>query len=117
MSDEPTLKTRADILDLVIGFIVEHEKRMSEMVEKLERIADKLAKSSQRTDGAKNVWEIRREDSNLFTLSINNPEGYENIKSVKVEWETGQKEFTTELSEIEAILDEMERKFKPAEHL
>jgi hypothetical protein len=117
MSDEPTLKTRTDVLDLVIGFIVEHEKRMNDMVERLERIADKLAKSNQHMDGANNVWEIRRQDSNLFTLSINNPEDYENIKSVKVEWETGQKEFTTELSEIEAILNEMERKFKPTEHL
>jgi uncharacterized coiled-coil protein SlyX len=109
MSDEPTLRTKTDVLDLVIGFIVEHERRMDQMVERLERVAEKLSRSIQHTNASLPDPSLQ---PNHFTLTIDNPDYYEKIKSVSVEWETGRKDFTPELSEIDAILDEIENAFK-----
>jgi hypothetical protein len=41
MTDEPTLRTKTDVLDLVISFMMEHEKQMDQMLERIERVADK----------------------------------------------------------------------------
>ena len=114
MSDEPTLRTKTDVLDLVIGFIVEHEKRMDDMVTRMESIVEKMSRGLQRTGVAPTIPHRRQPDS--FTLTISNPENYDKIKSIMVEWETEQKEFTPELSEIDAILDEIEHAFK-TDHL
>lgn len=114
MSDEPTLRTKTDVLDLVIGFIVEHEKRMDEMVARMESMVEKMSRGLQRA-GAAPTMPLRRQ-SDGFTLTISNPENYDKIKSIMVEWEAGQKEFTPELSEIDAMLDEIEHAFK-TDHL
>ena len=114
MSDEPTLRTKTDVLDLVIGFIVEHEKRMDEMVARMESMVEKMSRGLQRTSVDPTITPRRQPDS--FTLTISNPENYDKIKSIMVEWEAGQKEFTPELSEIDAILDEIEHAFK-TDHL
>lgn len=116
MSDEPTLKTKTDVLDLVIGFMVEHEKRMDQMVGRLGRIAERLSRNSNRIYGAHEPKEPPTRQSALFTLTINNPGDYEKLKSIKIEWETGQREFNPELSEIDAILDQIEHTFKKADH-
>jgi hypothetical protein len=114
MSDEPTLRTKTDVLDLVIGFIVEHEKRMDEMVARMESMVEKMSRGLQRVGVA--PQELPRLKPDSFTLTISNPENYDKIKSIMVEWEAGQKEFTPELSEIDAILDEIEHTFK-TDHL
>ncbi len=114
MSDEPTLRTKTDVLDLVIGFIVEHEKRMDEMIARMEHMVEKMSRSLQYVGAAQTIPSKRQPDS--FTLTISNPENYDKIKSIMVEWEAGQREFTPELSEIDAILDEIEHAFK-TDHL
>lgn len=114
MSDEPTLRTKTDVLDLVIGFIVEHEKRMDEMIARMERMVEKMSRGLQHTSASPTIPPRHRPDG--FTLTISNPENYDKIKSIMVEWEAGQKEFTPELSEIDAILDEIEHAFK-TDHL
>lgn len=112
MSDEPTLKTRADVLDLVIGFIMDHEKQMDRMIGRLERIVERLSRNSRRMESS-----LTRQDSSayqptIFKLSVNNPDRYEKIKSIKIEWETEEKEYTPELSEIDTILDKIEYTFR-----
>lgn len=114
MSDEPTLRTKTDVLDLVIGFIIEHEKRMDDMVARMESMVEKMSRGIQRAGATSK--ELPGRQSRSFTLTISNPENYDKIKSIMVEWETEQREFTPELSEIDAILDEIEHAFK-TDHL
>ncbi|MDH5792694.1 MAG: hypothetical protein OEZ44_10975, partial [Candidatus Bathyarchaeota archaeon] len=55
MSDEPTLRTKTDVLDLVIGFIVEHEKRMDEMVARMESMVEKMSRGLQNAGAAPTI--------------------------------------------------------------
>lgn len=112
MSDEPTLKTRADVLDLVIGFITEHEKQMDRMIERLERVIERLSRNSRSMESSLTHQGPDMYGPTVFKLTVNNPERYEKIRSIKIEWETEEREYTPELSEIDAILDKIEYTFK-----
>ena len=46
MTDEPTLRTKTYVLDLVISFMMEHEKQMDQMLERIERIVPLLLRKS-----------------------------------------------------------------------
>ena len=46
MSDDPDLKTKTDVMDLIINFLREHERNMDEIVERLEKISKKISKIS-----------------------------------------------------------------------
>ena len=48
----------------------------------------------------------------VFTISINNPEEYDKIRSIKIEWENEEHEYTPEISEIDALLDKIDFTFK-----
>jgi hypothetical protein len=111
MTDESGLSTKTDVLDFVISFIVEHEKRMDQMVERLERASEKLSRSSGRTT-ATLPPDTAKHQPNLFTMTINNPEDYDRLKSVKIDWESGHREFTPEISEIDSILDKIDFRFR-----
>jgi hypothetical protein len=45
-------------------------------------------------------------------MTINNPEDYDRLKSVKIDWESGHREFTPEISEIDSILDKIDFRFR-----
>ncbi|HUS78478.1 MAG TPA: hypothetical protein VM050_07445 [Patescibacteria group bacterium] len=111
VSDKSSLKTKTDVLDLIIGFIMEHEKRMDEIVERLEKLSDRMSREDRRRD-TKVTMEPNLRKPRVFSLSINNPEGYEKIKSIRIDWETEEKEYTPELSEIDAILDKIDFTFR-----
>lgn len=112
MTDESGLKAKTDVLDFVISFIVEHEKRMDQMVERMERAAERLA----RDGGPKIVTQKESEAeiprNGVFTLTISNPEDYEKLKSIRIDWESGERMYTPEISEIDAILDKIDFSFR-----
>jgi hypothetical protein len=83
-------------------------------VARMESMVEKMSRGLQRSSVDRTITPRRQPDS--FTLAISNPENYDKIKSIMVEWETREKEFTPELSEIDAILDEIEHAFK-TDHL
>lgn len=112
MTDDPTLKTRADVLDLIISFIMEHEKQMDRMIKRLERVVERLFRNNRRMENSLTRKELDAYGPAVFTLTVNNPERYEKIRSIKIEWETEEREYTPELSEIDAILDRIEYTFK-----
>lgn len=116
MTDESSLQTKTDILDLVISFVMEHEKRMDEIVERLEQLSARMARMSIRGKQPDSFDSILRKPD-VFTLTINNPEGYDNIKGIKIEWEDTEKEFTPEISEIDAILDKIDFTFRDDDSL
>ena len=114
MTDKHTLKTKTDVIDLVIGFLVDYEKRMDEITERLDRIAEKMGRVEKRPRGTTMTRDIK--DSNVFTISINNPEKYDKIRSIKIEWENEEREYTPEISEIDALLDKIDFTFKDKKH-
>ncbi len=116
MADESSLQTKTDILDLVISFVMEHEKRMDEIVERLEQLSARMARMSIRGRQPDSFDSILRKPD-VFTLTINNPEGYDKIKGIKIEWEDAEKEFTPEISEIDAILDKIDFTFRDDDSL
>jgi hypothetical protein len=110
MTDEHTLKTKTDVIDLVIGFLVDYEKRLDDITERLDRIAEKMVRVENRPRGTTMTKE--RKDNSVFTISINNPEDYDKIRSIKIEWENEEREYTPEISEIDALLDKIDFTFK-----
>ena len=110
MTDNISLKTKTDVIDLMIGFLVDYEKQMDEVTLRLDKIADKLTKVERRT-GPTRMSRSMKEPS-IFTISINNPDDYDKIKSIRIEWENEEREFTPEISEIDALLDKIDFTFK-----
>lgn len=110
MSDEPSQKTKTDVLDLIISFIREHEKRMDEIVERMERLSEREYRSRNRI--ATETVKTPHSKADVFTLTIRNPDDYDKIKAVKIEWETGEAVYTPELSEIDSILDKIDFTFR-----
>lgn len=110
MSDEPSQKTKTDVLDLIISFIREHEKRMDDIVERMERLSERAHRSRNRI--ATKTVKTPYSKTDVFTLTISNPDDYDKIKAVKIEWETGEAVYTPELSEIDSILDKIDFTFR-----
>jgi len=94
----------------VIGFLVNYEKQMDEVTVRLDKIADKMSRVERRVSPARMSRSMK--EPNVFTIAINNPEDYDKIKSIKIEWENEEKEFTPEISEIDALLDKIDFTFK-----
>ena len=105
MPDGSSLRTRADVMDLVIGFLVEHEKRLDMLVERLERITKEasLDYMKPKTTSALN----KNIKTRTFNLTITNPTSRDRIKSVKIEFETSG-EFNGDMSDIDNLLDKIE---------
>ena len=110
MSDEPSQKTKTDVLDLIISYIREHEKRMDEIVERMERLSERAHRGRNRI--ATETVKTPHSKTDVFTLTISNPDDYDKIKAVKIEWETGEAVYTPELSEIDSILDKIDFTFR-----
>lgn len=108
MRDEIGIKSKTDVLDFVISFIVEHEKRMDQMTERLERITEKLGKGRHSVKKINSPVKIENPTPGTFIISINNPEGFEPIKSIKIEWDDTQKMFHHDYREFDSILKDIE---------
>jgi uncharacterized coiled-coil protein SlyX len=93
MRDEIGVKTKTDVLDFVISFIVEHEKRMDHMTERLERITEKIGKRRYSVRKAESPVKVDNSEPGTFTISIHNPENFEPIKSIRIEWNDTGKTF------------------------
>jgi uncharacterized coiled-coil protein SlyX len=85
MRDEIDVKSKTDVLDFIISFIVEHEKRMDHMTERLEKITEKFGKS---------------------------PEDFEPIKSIRIDWNDTGKSFHPDDLEFDSILKDIEFTFR-----
>ncbi|UCH57890.1 MAG: hypothetical protein JSV18_03020 [Candidatus Bathyarchaeota archaeon] len=108
MNDEVDLKTKTDVLDLVISFLMEHEKKMDLIVQRLERISERLSRSRYSTTKSTSPLYPPNSKPGTFTLTINNPDNFERIKSIKIDWKTTKKKLFPEDAEMDAILEEIE---------
>jgi predicted Zn-ribbon and HTH transcriptional regulator len=112
MTDEPTLRTKTDVLDLVISFLMDHEKQMDQMLERIERIADRLSSKGTRINPLSADVETTGYQPDKFTITIDNPENYGSIKSIKIDWEKPEYEVDPESQEVLSFLEEIEQIYK-----
>lgn len=107
MSDEPPMKTKTDVLDLIIGFLMEHEKQLDSIVERLETLTEKPGNRLQMDELQKaDATTIAQPDS--LTVTINNPDGARKIKSVKIELEEAKADTDQTSAKVRAMLDEID---------
>jgi len=86
LSDEPPFKTKTDVLDLLISFLREHEKQMDHMLQRLEKIAETLPKRERHVEQLSVPPPSEKTQPRPFTLTITNPEHFEDVKSLNIEW-------------------------------
>jgi uncharacterized coiled-coil protein SlyX len=108
MRDEIGVKSKTDVLDFVISFIVEHEKRMDQMTERLERITEKLGRRRYSVKKRESPVKVENPEPGTFTISIHNPEDFEPIKSIRIEWDDSRKVFRPNEGEFDSILNDIE---------
>jgi len=88
LTDEPSTQTKTDVLDLVISFLMDHEKQMDQMIQRLEKLFEMAAEMGGLLDREPAPRVRRRPQSNAFTITISNPGGFEEMKSLRMEWRT-----------------------------
>ena len=88
LTDEPALKTKTDVLDLIISFLMEHEKQMDHMLQRLEGIVETLSKSGRYIEQVSASQYPKESQPNSFTLTITSPDNFEGMKSLNIEWGT-----------------------------
>ena len=108
MRDEMGMKSKTDVLDFVISFIVEHEKRMDHMTERLERITERLGKRRYAVRKAESPVKVENPEPGTFTISIHNPEDFDPIKSIRIDWKDTGKIFHPDDLEFDSILKDIE---------
>jgi hypothetical protein len=86
MSDEYSTKTKTDVLDLIINFLMEHEKQLDQMMERLESLIEILTKGSDEVKRTQAIEEHMESPSKSFKLNINNPGSFERMRALKIEW-------------------------------
>jgi adenylate cyclase class IV len=112
MTDEPTLRTKTDVLDLVISFLMDHEKQMDQMLERIERVADKLSQKRGYTKHQSAPIETTEYQADKFTITIDNPENYGPMRSIKIDWDKPQQDVDLKSPETLDFLEEIERIYR-----
>jgi hypothetical protein len=112
MTDEPNLRTKTDVLDLVISFMMDHEKQMDQMLERIEKVTDKLSNNGARINPLSAPVETMEYRSGKFTIAIDNPENYGPMKSIKIDWEKPQHGADQKSPEILEFLEEIEQIYR-----
>ena len=112
MTDEPNLRTKTDVLDLVISFMIDHEKQMDQMLERIEGVAEKLSSRDTRTNHISNPIETTRHQPDRFTITIDNPDHFGPIKSIKIDWENPEPEVDSDKREVLSFLEEIEQFYR-----
>jgi len=86
VADESSTFEKTDVLDLIISFLMEHEKKMDRTVQRLEKLLGVLAKGNHNPGSTQQ--NITSRQNNSVTVTINDPSGQRKIKSLTIEWET-----------------------------
>lgn len=109
MTNEPDLRTKTDVFDLVISFLMEHEKQMATMLDRIEKITERLAHQQGYSVIPSSIADIEGIPPSKLTIAIDNPEGYGPIKSIKIDWEKPAPDKVPSKAEVLSFLEEIER--------
>lgn len=112
MTNEPDLRTKTDVLDLVISFLMEHEKQMDMMLERIENLTEKLSLQQNNSVIPPSIADIEGIPPSKLRISIDNPEGYGPIKSIKIDWDKPPVDSGPSKAEVLNFLEEIERIYK-----
>ena len=112
MTDKPNLRTKTDVLDMVISFMMDHEKQMDQMLERIEKIADKLSNNGTRINTPLTHVEPSEYQSGKLTITIDSPENYGPMKSIKIDWGEPQQGVDPESPEVLKFLEEIEQIYR-----
>jgi hypothetical protein len=85
LTGEPSFNTKADVLDLIISFLMDHEKQMEQMLERLERVVETLTREHDIEQAPRQNYPIETQP-HTFVLTITNPATLEDMKSLTIEW-------------------------------
>ena len=105
MKDETSIKTQVDVLDLIISFLMSHEKRMDQIIQRLERLVETASRRDYYLEDEQ-THRVPPRQQKTFTLTIANPVGFNEMKSLKVEW--GSKDGEPANEDQSLILKKME---------
>lgn len=108
MSDEPPMKTKTDVLDLIINFLMEHEKQLDGIVERLETLVEERPGNRLQIDEPQKVEPVTITQPDSLTLTINNPDGSRKVKSIKIEWEETNTDTGQISAKVRTMLDEID---------
>lgn len=86
MIEEHSASTKADVIDFIIDFLIEHEKSMDRVMAKLEKALEAQSKRVQIQEHPKEKI-LREDNQNPFVLTITSPSGFKQVKSVRLDWE------------------------------
>lgn len=109
VTDEPSIKTKADVLDLIISFLMEHEKHMDQTLQRIERIADILLRNARYSENLPAPDQQGGTQPHTFTLSITNPENFKELRSLKIEWGPTREDTDEADSEAHVTISGLER--------
>ena len=109
LTDEPSIKTKADVLDLIISFLMEHEKHMDQTLQRIERIADILLRNARHREPIPAPNQQGGIQPHAFTLNITNPDNFKKLRSLKIEWELKRGDADEEDSDAEVTISGLER--------
>lgn len=83
MKNDPSADSKTDVLDLIIDFLMEHEKKMDHLILRLETLLEELTKNGSihrsRPDHTGNA------QTPAFKLTISNPDDFKE-KSLEIGW-------------------------------
>lgn len=109
LTNEPSTKTKTDVLDLIISFLMEHEKQMDQMLQRLEGLVETLSKRGddvERTPTPKHRTGLQ---PNSFKLTVNNPGSLAEMRSLKIEWGPKTGTIPNAITDVDAIVGKIER--------
>ena len=83
MKNDPSADSKTDVLDLIINFLLEYEKKMDHLIHRLETLLEEFTKNGSihrsRPDHTGNA------QNPAFTFTISNPDDFKE-KSLEIEW-------------------------------
>jgi hypothetical protein len=83
LKNNSSADSKTDVLDLIINFLMEHEKQMDHLIRRLETLLEELTKNGSinrsRSDHTENA------QTPAFKFTISNPDNFKE-KSLEIEW-------------------------------
>lgn len=85
MKNDPSSDSKTDVLDLIINFLMDHEKQMDHMIQRLETLLKELTKNGKCREPVSIPDHTKNAQTPAFTFTISNPDNFKE-KSLEIEW-------------------------------
>jgi hypothetical protein len=89
MSDEISANTKYDVIDFVIQFLIDKEKNLDNLIQRLEKAVVNLSKTKEDQNGQIAENRAKKGQDENFKITLTNQGKVPEIKSIKIEWNIG----------------------------